>query len=64
MKVGDLVRRDVPQTLDEQGREMLRYGIVMRLSRTGHHTTAAEVQWDDGSVSWADGVDVPVRSEK
>ncbi len=63
MKVGDMVRREIPQMLDESGQPLVDHGVVIRLSRTGHHTLSAEVRWTDGNTSWTDGGELVVISE-
>lgn len=47
MKVGDLVAARGPAD-----RESIEYGIILKLSRTGHETRSAEVLFTDGEIVW------------
>ena len=52
MKVGYLVKREsVPFEFSEVVTE---YGIVIKMSRTGHETHSARVLFMDGSADWFD----------
>lgn len=52
MKVGDLVKREsTPRQLSEAATE---YGVVIKMSRTGHDTESAQVLFTDGELWWLD----------
>lgn len=50
MKVGDLVQFESVDNDDVESQ--LDYGIVVKLSRTGHKTKSAEVLFHDGEIAW------------
>jgi len=50
MKVGDLVQFENVDSDDIESQ--LDYGIVVKLSRTGHKTKSAEVLFKDGEIAW------------
>jgi|TARA_R110000824_G_scaffold49608_3_gene139269 hypothetical protein len=52
MQVGDLVQFDSPISDYEPERYKSDYGIILKLSRTGHVTSSAEVLFNDGKVAW------------
>lgn len=51
MKVGDLVRFESTQH-DDMDRYGVEYGVVVRMSTTGHTTQSAEVLFNDGELAW------------
>ena len=51
MKVGDLVRFESTQH-DDMDRYGVEYGVVVRMSITGHTTESAEVLFNDGELAW------------
>ena len=53
MKIGDLVRFESTQH-DDMDRYGVEYGVVVRMSRTGHDTESAEVLFNDGELAWVD----------
>ena len=62
MKVGDLVKREsvLNDSMDYYAAE---YGIVTKMSRTGHTTFSAEVLFNDGETAWFDTQRLVVVSE-
>ena len=59
MKVGDLV--ELTDRTDFFNGGMA--GVVLRLSRTGHHTTSVEVLFFDGGLAWFDTRKLKVINE-
>ena len=51
MKVGDLVRFE-SEMVDDMDRYSVGYGIIVRMSTTGHTTESAEVLFNDGELAW------------
>ena len=51
MKVGDLVRFE-SDAVDDMDRYGVEYGVVVRMSKTGHTTESAEVLFNDGELAW------------
>jgi len=51
VKVGDLVRFEHDMT-DDMDRYVIEYGVVVRMSTTGHTTESAEVLFNDGELAW------------
>ena len=61
MKVGDLVKwESVPHQFSEVEIE---YGVVVKMSRTGHETHSAEVLFMDGTTNWFDTQRLEVINE-
>ena len=61
MKVGDLVKREsVPFEFSEL---VIEYGVVLKMSRTGHETHSAQVLFLDGTTDWFDTGILEVVSE-
>lgn len=52
MKVGDLVRFEKGTHNDDTDRDVVEYGVVVRMSTTGHTTESAEVLFNDGELAW------------
>ena len=61
MKVGDLVQFESVDNDDVESQ--LDYGIVVKLSRTGHKTKSAEVLFKDGEIAWVGTDTLVVVSE-
>ena len=53
MKVGDLLKY-ASQLVDDMDRQVVEYGLVIQLSKTGHTTTSAQVLFNDGEPWWVD----------
>ena len=53
MKVGDLVKWESVLN-DSMDHYSVDYGIVIKMSRTGHKTNSAEVLFSDGDIQWFD----------
>ena len=51
MKVGDLVKFESILS-DDMDRYSVGYGIIVRMSTTGHTTESAEVLFNDGELAW------------
>lgn len=62
MKVGDLVKWESVMN-DSMDRYSVDYGIVIKMSRTGHKTRSAEVLFSDGDIQWLDTERLVVVSE-
>lgn len=62
MKVGDLVKW-VSILNDDVDRRREAYGVVVKISRTGHATHSAEVLFTDGSTDWFDTQRLEVINE-
>ena len=63
MKVGDLVKWESIMTDDMDRYSVYGYGIILRLSRTGHNSFSAEVKWTDGHIDWIDSERLVVVNE-
>ena len=53
MKVGDLVKWESVLN-DSIDVHTVEYGIVTKMSRTGHTTESAQVLFNDGETAWFD----------
>ena len=53
MKVGDLIKYESVMN-DSMDKHSTAYGVVIKLSRTGHTTTSAQVLFNDGETAWFD----------
>ena len=62
MKVGDLVKWESVMN-DSMDHYSVDYGIVIKMSRTGHKTNSAEVLFNDGDIQWFDTERLVVVSE-
>ena len=62
VKVGDLVKWESVMN-DSMDHYAVDYGIVVKMSKTGHITKSAEVLFADGSTSWFDTQRLVVVSE-
>ena len=62
MKVGDLVKLESVLN-DSMDYYTVEYGIITRMSRTGHKTKSAEVLFNDGELVWYDTQVLEVVSE-
>tara|TARA_B100000287_G_scaffold408156_1_gene434232 strand:- start:462 stop:656 length:195 start_codon:yes stop_codon:yes gene_type:complete len=62
MKVGDLVKWESVLN-DSMNHFSVDYGIVIKMSRTGHTTKSAEVLFSDGETAWFDTQRLEVISE-
>ena len=51
MKVGDLVRFE-SEMADDMDRYRTEYGVIVKMSKTGHATQSAEVLFNDGELAW------------
>ena len=51
MKVGDLVRFESDMA-DDMDRYSAEYGVIVKMSKTGHTTESAEVLFNDGGLAW------------
>ena len=61
MKVGDLVSYEiVPHEFAEAEVD---WGVILKLSRTGHDTLAAQVLFRDGEIAWVSTTSMVVVSE-
>jgi len=54
MKVGDLVTWEGPQNDVFGDPDTEDYGVVLQISKTGHHTLSARVLFTDGLAAWHD----------
>jgi S-formylglutathione hydrolase FrmB len=62
MKVGDLIKWE--NTLnDDMDRYAAHYGVIIKMSRTGHDTESAEILWVGGDTGWYDTKVLEVVSE-
>ena len=48
---------------DSMDKHSTAYGVVIKLSRTGHTTTSAQVLFNDGELAWFDSQVLEVISE-
>ncbi len=62
MKVGDLVKWESVMN-DSMDHHSVDYGVVVKMSRTGHLTESAEVLFNDGETAWFDTQRLAVVSE-
>jgi hypothetical protein len=62
MKVGDLVKLESVLN-DSMDYYTVEYGIITRMSRTGHKTKSAEVLFNGGELVWYDTQVLEVVSE-
>ena len=62
MKAGDLVRFESVLN-DDMDRHGVEYGVVVRMSTTGHTTQSAEVLFNDGELAWVGTQRLVVISE-
>ena len=62
MKVGDLVKWESVMN-DSMDHYYSDYGIVIKMSRTGHKTKSAEILFSDGATAWFDTQRLVVVSE-
>ncbi|MEL0098245.1 MAG: hypothetical protein VW907_01665 [Opitutae bacterium] len=62
MKVGDLVKWESVQN-DAMDRIDEDYGVIVKMSKTGHTTKSAQVLFTDGQLSWFDTKVLRVISE-
>ena len=62
MKVGDLVKWENVLN-DSMDHYSVDYGIVIKMSRTGHKTKSAEILFNDGATAWFDTQRLVVISE-
>ena len=62
MKVGDLVKWESVLN-DSMDHFNVEYGIVTKMSRTGHTTESAQVLFNDGETAWVDTQRLVVVSE-
>ena len=62
MKVGDLVKWQNVLN-DDMDRYREDYGVVVKMSRTGHDTESAQVLFNDGEIWWLDTQKLLVVSE-
>ena len=62
MKVGDLVKW-VSVLNDSMDHFAVEYGIVTKMSRTGHTTESAEVLFNNGETAWFDTQRLEIVSE-
>ncbi len=53
MKVGDLVKWE-NVVLDSMDHYQEEFGLVVKMSRTGHNTESAQVLFNDGETWWLD----------
>ena len=53
MKVGDLVKWEsvLNDSMDYHTEE---YGVILKMSKTGHKTKSAQVLFTDGETAWFD----------
>jgi len=53
MKVGDLVKWEsvLNDSMDYYTKE---YGVILKMSKTGHKTKSAQVLFTDGDTAWFD----------
>lgn len=53
MKVGDLVKWEsvLNDSMDYHTEE---YGVVLKMSKTGHKTKSAQILFTDGETAWFD----------
>ena len=62
MKVGDLVRWESVLN-DSMDHFNVEYGIVTKMSRTGHTTESAQILFNNGETAWFDKQRLVVVSE-
>lgn len=62
MRVGDLVLWEKVQN-DKTDLIEKEYGVVIKMSKTGHTTESAQVLFTDGSVCWVDTRVLEVANE-
>ena len=62
MKIGDLVKWESVLN-DSMDYHTVEYGIVTKMSRTGHTTFSAEVLFNDGGTAWFDTQTLEIVSE-
>ena len=62
MKVGDLVKWEnvLNDSMDYYRTD---YGIIIKMSKTGHTTQSAQVLFRDGDLAWFDTQSLEVVSE-
>lgn len=53
MKVGDLVKWENVLN-DSMDHYQTDYGVIIKMSRTGHTTHSAQVLFNDGELAWFD----------
>tara|TARA_R110002124_G_scaffold41529_1_gene128691 strand:- start:435 stop:623 length:189 start_codon:yes stop_codon:yes gene_type:complete len=53
VKVGDLVKWE-NVVLDSMDHYQEEFGLVVKMSRTGHNTESAQVLFNDGETWWLD----------
>ncbi len=53
MKVGDLVKWENVLN-DSMDHYRIDYGVVIKMSKTGHTTNSAQVLFNDGELAWFD----------
>lgn len=62
MKVGDLVKWEHVLN-DSMDHYSVDYGVILKMSRTGHKTKSAQVLFNDGEIAWFDTQRLEVVSE-
>ena len=62
MKVGDLVKWENVLN-DSMDHYSVDYGVVIKMSKTGHTTYSAQVLFRDGELAWFDTQRLRVVSE-
>jgi len=62
MKVGDLVKWENALN-DSMDHYRTDYGVIIKMSRTGHTTHSAQVLFSDGELAWFDTQSLEVVSE-
>ena len=62
MKVGDLVKYESALN-DSMDRYTVEYGLVIKMSKTGHDTTSAQVLFKNEDPWWVDTSRLVVVSE-
>ena len=53
MKVGDLVKWENVLN-DSMDHYRVDYGVIIKMSKTGHSTHSAQVLFNDGELAWFD----------
>ena len=63
MKVGDLIRWESASS-DDMDRYIAHYGVIIKMSRTGHRSESAQVLWaGETTPGWIDTGTLEVVSE-